>query len=83
MKPHRVATWIRRKMGTHLVIWRCLCDGSFGCAAPCVFCVKQLMAYDLQIHCPINADEWFHGKLSDAMAPAAKLTYGQRNSMKK
>ena len=77
-----MATWIRRKMGGHLLIWRCLCDGSFGCAAPCVFCVKTLAVYDFQIHCPLSASEWWHGRLGDAMAPPAKLTYAQRQAVK-
>ena len=79
--PARMATWIRRKMGGHLVIWRCLCDGSFGCAAPCVLCAKQLAVYDFHIHCPLSASEWWHGRLSEAAAPQAKLTHAQRKTI--
>lgn len=80
---HRIVTWVRRKAGAHITVWRTLADGSFGCAAPCVLCAKELMRFDLNLHCPINSVEWYQGRASDEGAPAPKLTTRQRLMFKR
>jgi hypothetical protein len=48
-----------------------------------VFCAKELMRFDLNLHCPISSVEWFKGRASDEGAPEAKLTTRQRLMFKK
>lgn len=82
VRRHNVATWIRRKAGSHLVVWRCLHDG-LGCALPCLQCARQLAAYDFKIHCPLSADVWWHGRIADVGRPASKLTLSQRKAVER
>jgi len=76
LRPHQYRTWIRRKTGPDLVVWRCRMDGTLGCATPCILCQKELMRYDLRVHCSLG-DTWFSGRLDDKGAPACKPTAGQ------
>lgn len=77
---HRL-TWLRRKFGAHMVVWRPLADGSQGCSVPCVMCRKTLLALDVHVHAfqtdVHGSDTWFHGRLSDRNAPRSKPTSGQ------
>lgn len=76
LRPHQFRTWIRRKTGPDLVVWRCRMDGSLGCATPCVLCQRELLRYDLRVHCSLG-DSWFSGRLDDQDAPTCKPTTGQ------
>ena len=78
VRPDAVVAWVRRKAGSHLVVWRRLCDGSLGCALPCVACARELAAFNFTVHCPIGEGRWWHGRLGDVLAPPSKLTLSQR-----
>ncbi|KAK9867686.1 hypothetical protein WJX84_003091 [Apatococcus fuscideae] len=75
---HKVVSWVRRKIGPDILIWRCRSDGSRGCATPCVLCHRQLCKFDLRVHCSLDAQQWFSGRLTDFDAPSPVLTSGQR-----
>lgn len=76
VKPHQFRTWIRRKTGPDLVVWRCRMDGTLGCATPCILCQRELLRYDLRVHCSLG-DTWFSGRLDEQGAPTCKPTAGQ------
>lgn len=75
---HSITTWVRRKVGADVVVWRQLSDGSLGCATPCVLCHRVLVRYDLRVHCTLSGNTWFSGRMDAEDAPASKLTAGQR-----
>jgi len=77
-QPHKIVSWIRRKAGTDITVWRTLANGSFGCAAPCIFCQSELRRFDLRVHCSLSNEQWFSGRLTEPNAPAAKMTTQQR-----
>lgn len=77
---HRVVTWVRRKLGPDLSLVRWTAHG-VGCAAPCVFCTRVLIKYDLRVHCPLGDGGWYSGRMDEPCAPAPVLTSGQRRSM--
>ena len=74
---------MRRKLGANILVIRQRSDGSLGCAAPCVLCQKELLRFDLRVHCPLGDGGFFSGKLSDSGAPKPSLTAGQRRLLKK
>ena len=80
---HSVTVWVRRKLGADITVVRQRCDGSLGCAAPCVLCAKQLLRFDLRVHCSLSSGALFSGRLTDCGAPRAKLTKGQRRALNK
>jgi len=80
---HKIVSWIRRKIGTHIAIIRYRSDGTLGCAVPCIFCQKELLKYDMHIHCPTASGGWFSGRLTDENAPKPVLTAGQRRMFKR
>jgi hypothetical protein len=53
-------------------------DGTLGCATPCVFCQRELLRFDLRVHCSQAGQSWFSGRLDEAGAPESKPTTGQR-----
>lgn len=77
---HRVVTWVRRKLGPDLSLVRWTTQG-VGCAAPCVFCTRALIKYDLRVHCPLGDGGWYSGRMDEPCAPLPVLTSGQRRSM--
>lgn len=77
LRPHQFRTWIRRKTGPDLVVWRHRMDGTLGCATPCVFCQKELLRYDLRVHCSLTGEVWYSGRLDEQGAPVCKPTAGQ------
>ena len=77
-----MVSWIRRKLGGHIIVIRFRSDGSLGCTVPCVFCQKELMKYDISIHCVTTSGTWYRGRLNDANAPEACFTTGQRRMLK-
>lgn len=81
LRPHQFRSWIRRKTGPDLVVWRELTDGSLGCAMPCILCQRELVRFDLRVHCPMPGQIWFSGRMDDAHAPTCKLTHGQTKLM--
>lgn len=82
-KP-KVVTWVRRKYGADIIVWRFLGDGALGCATPCVFCRRELVRFDLRVHVVIDSrSTWYHGFMTDDCAPQSKLTCGQARNMKK
>ena len=80
--PQRVVTWVRRKLGGDVTVFRHKADGSLACAAPCVWCHKELLRFDLRVHCSLGGDAFFSGKLSDPGAPAPALTGGQQRMLR-
>lgn len=80
-KSHQVVTWVRRKAGSHMMVWRHQKDGTLANATPCVLCVRELEKFDLKIHCSQGEEEWFSGRLSDGSAPPARPTTGQIRAM--
>jgi hypothetical protein len=80
---HKTISWIRRKIGGHIAVVRFRSDGTEGCAVPCVFCQREIIKFDLQIHCSTGDGSWYSGKLSEAGAPTPVLTAGQRRMLKR
>jgi hypothetical protein len=80
--PHKTVSWIRRKIGGHIVIVRYRKDGTLGCAVPCVFCQRELVKFDIHIHCITTEGSWFSGRLDDNDAPQPLFTTGQRRMLK-
>ena len=66
-----------------MLVVRQLRDGTWGCAAPCVLCQRELLRFDLRVHCSLGGGAVFRGKLSDPAAPKPGLTGGQRRMLKK
>lgn len=82
--PHAVVSWVRRKLGPDLLVLRRRSDGSLGCAAPCVLCRRELLRFDLRVHCSLGGGAgFFSGRLSEPGAPPPALTGGQRRMLKK
>ncbi|KAF5837998.1 hypothetical protein DUNSADRAFT_3591 [Dunaliella salina] len=81
MRPHQYTTWIRRKNGPNLSVWRQRVDGTLGCAAPCVLCQRELLRFDMRVHCTTPGDGFFRGRLDEEGAPSCKLTTGQMRLM--
>lgn len=79
VRPHKVAAYVRRRLGGGVSILRFRSDGSPGCAAPCTLCTKELLKFDLKVNCLLESGEVFCGRLTDPGAPRAKVTTGQRN----
>lgn len=82
MPSHKTVSWIRRKLGGHIVIVRYRKDGTLGCAVPCIFCQRELVKFDIHIHCVDAQGSWFSGRLDDTDAPEPVFTTGQRRMMK-
>lgn len=80
---HKIVTWIRRKIGTHISVIRYRSDGTMGCAVPCVFCQKELMRYDMRVHCVDSSGNWLDARLTDGNVPKPVLTAGQRRMLNK
>lgn len=76
--PHKVASYVRRRLGGGVCIFRFRADGSPGCSAPCTLCAREIQKYDLKVCCLLEGGEVFCGRLSDPGAPPAKVTGGQR-----
>lgn len=76
--PARVVSWVRRKMGTEVCIWRQCADGSYGCSVPCPMCAKVLIRFDVKVRCCLGDGQWFKGRLDDPGAPMGKPTTYQR-----
>lgn len=78
----RVVSWVRRKLGSHMTVYRCRKDGTLGCATPCLLCSRELARFDIRVHCSLEGGGWFSGRVTDVDAPAAVLTSGQRRMIK-
>ncbi|KAL4433928.1 hypothetical protein ABPG75_000369 [Micractinium tetrahymenae] len=76
--PHKVAGYVRRRLGGGVCIFRFRADGSPGCSAPCTLCAREIQRFDLKVCCLLEGGEVFCGRLSDPGAPPAKVTGGQR-----
>eukprot|EP00983_Pelagomonas_calceolata_P112185 1159859-Pelagomonas_calceolata.AAC.1 len=81
LRPHQFTTWIRRKNGPNLAVWRQRVDGTLGCAAPCVLCQRELLRFDMRVHCTMPGDGFFRGRLDEEGAPSCKPTTGQMRLM--
>lgn len=80
---HKLVAWVRRKLGSNIAIWRRTVDGELGCAAPCLFCNRELQRFDLRVHCPTDAaGTWFSGRLNEPGAPRPQLTGGQQKVLR-
>lgn len=81
--PHKLIAWVRRKLGSNIAVWRCTTDGALARAAPCLFCSRELLRFDIRVHCPTDASGgWFSGRLSDEGAPVPVLTGGQQRVLR-
>jgi hypothetical protein len=80
--PKKLVPWVRRKLGGGVVIWRYTSDGGIGCAAPCLFCSRELQRFDLLVDCALGGGSWFHGRLSEPGAPKPQLTGGQQKVLR-
>ncbi|KAL4855989.1 Importin beta-like SAD2 [Chlorella vulgaris] len=78
VQPHKVAAYVRRRLGGGVAILRFRADGSRGCSAPCTLCARELLKYDLKVACLLENGEVFRGRLTDPGAPPSKVTGGQR-----
>lgn len=78
VQPHKVATYVRRRLGGGVAILRFRADGTPGCSAPCTLCARELLKYDLKVACLMENGQVFCGRLTDPGAPPAKVTGGQR-----
>jgi hypothetical protein len=81
VRPHQFRSWIRRKTGPDIVVWRQRVDGTLGCATPCIFCQRELLRFDLRVHCSQAGQSWFSGRLDEAGAPESKPTGYQRKQL--
>lgn len=81
MPPRGVVRFVRRKLGADVAVVRQRSDGSLGCAAPCIFCQRELRRFDLRVHCSLGGGRFFSGRLTDCGAPAPTLTGGQRRML--
>jgi hypothetical protein len=72
---------VRRKLGADICVYRQLCDGTLGCATPCLLCQRELLRFDMRVHCSQTGTMWFSGRLSDAGAPLSQLTGMQRRTI--
>lgn len=81
MGQHQIVTWVRRKVGAHVTVFRTLADGTLACAAPCLLCQRELLRFDLRVHCSLAPAQWWSGRLTDETAPPGKLTTRQRIMM--
>ncbi|KFM23210.1 hypothetical protein F751_3401 [Auxenochlorella protothecoides] len=78
----RVVSWVRRKFGAHMTVYRCRKDGSLGCSTPCLLCSRELARFDIKVHCSLEGGAWYSGRVTDVGAPAPILTSGQRRMIK-
>ena len=81
VRSHQVVNWVRRKIGGDICIWRNRSDHSLGCAVPCLLCQRELLRFDLRVHCSQASGEWFSGRMSDPAAPQSFLTLAQRKQL--
>lgn len=80
---HSVVVWVRRKLGAGVLVLRRRADGTLGCAAPCVWCARELLRFDLRVHCTLGGGGFFSGRLSETGAPCPGLTGGQKRMLGK
>lgn len=78
---HAQTAWVRRKLGGHLLVWRTTADGHLACATPCIYCRREIVRYDVTIHCSQSSTAWYSGRLSSSAAPLPQLTSGQRRNL--
>ena len=78
---HAQTAWVRRKCGGHILVFRNRADGSLGCATPCTYCQRELLKFDLTVHCSQDQAQWFSGRLCSTSAPKPQLTSGQRRQL--
>lgn len=82
IRAQNVVSWVRRKLGTDITVFRQRKDGTLGCATPCVLCSRELARFDLRVNCSLEGGRWFRGRVTDCDAPEAVLTSGQRRMIK-
>ena len=80
--PYKIKSWIHRKMGGVVSVFRFRADGTVGCCVPCYACRKELLKYDLVVHCLDPDGRLFCGKLDDEDAPPSQFTSGQRRNLR-
>lgn len=80
---HACVTWIRRKAGSTIIVWRKLSDQSLCCAIPCVFCARVLQRHGFRVSCTLSNSHWYHGYLSDDSAPESVMTSRQKYYIRK
>jgi hypothetical protein len=78
VEKHHVVTWVRRKLGGDVLVWRFTADGCLAVATPCTLCCRELQRFDIRVHCSLGPDSWYSGRLNEERAPPVGLTSGQR-----
>lgn len=43
-----MVTWVRRKVGPDITVWRHQKDGALACATPCIMCSRELAKFDMR-----------------------------------
>ncbi len=86
LRSHQIVTWVRRKVGGDITVWRYQKNGVLGCAMPCVFCARELRRFDMRVHCSQGGGDWFSGHLDQPQGagrgpPEARPTAGQIRSL--
>lgn len=78
---HRVVRWVRRKLGADVLVIRPRGDGTLGCSAPCAMCQRELVRFDLRVHCSLSNGSRFSGRLTDRGAPKPFLSDMQHRTL--
>lgn len=64
--PYATISWIRRKYGKSLYVWRYSnTETGYGISVPCVMCRQKLLPYDFDIHCVLSDGSWNISKLDN------------------
>ncbi len=64
----RVVSWVRRKFGAHMTVYRCRKDGSLGCSTPCLLCSRELARFDIKVHCSLDVFDALGAMFTDHTA---------------
>lgn len=73
---HKRIAWVKKQI-REMHLEREKKDGSVGSSFPCVFCKKQLVRFDIKVHCVDREGDMFHGKMDTDLCPESTLTSGQ------
>ena len=78
---HGIASWVRRKAGNTIIVWRHTASGTLGCALPCPFCRKVIDRFGLRVKASIACDVWREYDSVSEIGGLRNLTSAQRRSL--
>lgn len=83
VRQDQAVAWVRRKHGTHMLVWRVRGDGSLGASFPCPLCRAELVRFGLHVTAVTRDLDWYHGHLASAgnSAPASQPTSSQARTI--